>query len=112
MPLALFPIWIQEQYNMAKLAYNGYVHLEMQRAVWGLSQAAILANKCLRQKLALFGYFKHVNTQGLWYHKSQPISLTLVVDNFGVKYETKYNINHLICAIKSTYNLTKDWTGN
>jgi hypothetical protein len=30
MPLALFPIWIQEQYNMVKLAYNGYVHLEMQ----------------------------------------------------------------------------------
>ena len=29
MPLALFPIWIQEQYNMVELALNGYVHLEM-----------------------------------------------------------------------------------
>ncbi len=96
MPLQLFPIWIQEQYNMMKLAYNRYVHLEMQQAVWGLPQASILANKRLRQKLTPFGYYKHVNTPGLWYHESQPISFTLVVDNFGVKYETKNDVNHLI----------------
>jgi hypothetical protein len=50
MPLSLFPIWIQEQYNMAKLAYNGYVHLEMRQTMRGLPQAGILANKPLRQK--------------------------------------------------------------
>jgi len=47
MPLSLFPIWTQEQYNMKELALNGYVHLEMRRAVWGLPQAGILANKRL-----------------------------------------------------------------
>jgi hypothetical protein len=57
MPLELFPIWIQEQYNLKMLAYKGFVHLEMQRAVWGLPQAGILANKCLHHKLAPFGYF-------------------------------------------------------
>jgi hypothetical protein len=35
-----------------------------------------------------------------------------VVDDFGVKYKTKNNIDHLIGAIKSTYNLNKDWTSN
>ncbi len=50
MPLSLFPLWIQEQYNMVALALDGYVHLEMRRAVWGLPQASILANKCLRRK--------------------------------------------------------------
>ena len=44
MPLALFPTWIVEQYNLKELALNGYVHLEMRRAVWGLPQAGILAN--------------------------------------------------------------------
>jgi hypothetical protein len=29
MPLSLFPLWTQEQYNMKKLALDGYVHLEM-----------------------------------------------------------------------------------
>ncbi len=37
---------------------------------------------------------------------------TLVVDDFGVKYVSKNDVNHLISRIKSTYTLTKDWTGN
>jgi hypothetical protein len=36
MPLDLFPIWIQNQYNLKNLAYKGYVYLDMRRAVWGL----------------------------------------------------------------------------
>ncbi len=72
----------------------------------------ILANKCLRRKLAPFGYFEHVNTPGLWYHTSRPISFTLVVDDFGVKYVDKAGDDHLVASIKSTYTLTEDWTGN
>jgi hypothetical protein len=41
MPLDLFPTWIQKQYNLQRLAYKGFVHLEMRRAVWGLPQAGI-----------------------------------------------------------------------
>ena len=38
-PIALFPVWIIKQYNLKAHALNGYVHLEMRRAVWGLPQA-------------------------------------------------------------------------
>ncbi len=96
MPLTIFSAWIIEQYQLEKHAVNGYVHLEMRQAVWGLSQAGILANKQLRQKLAPFGYFKSTNTLGLWYHESQPITFTLVVDDFGVKYVNKEAVDHLI----------------
>jgi hypothetical protein len=85
MPLSLFLEWIQIQYNMKQLAYKGCIHLEMWHAVWGLPQAAILLNKRLHHKLAPFGHFEHINTPGLWYHESCPISFTLVVDDFGVK---------------------------
>jgi hypothetical protein len=112
MPLDLFPVWIQEQYSLYMLAYKGYVHLKMRCAVWGLPQAGILANKLLCCKLAPFGYFKHVNTPGLWYHESRPISFTLVVDDFGVKYVNKEDVDHLVASIKTTYTLTKDWTSN
>jgi hypothetical protein len=111
-PLSLFPAWTVEQCNLTKLALDGWVHIEMQKAVWGLPHAGILANKRLRRKLAPFGYYKSVNTPGLWYHESQPISFTLVVDNFGVKYASHNNVDHLISSIKKTYMLTKDWTGN
>jgi hypothetical protein len=86
--------------------------LEMRRAVWGLPQVGILANKRLRHKLAPFGYFESTNVPELWYHKSRPITFTLVVDNFGIKYENKDDVDHLIASIKKDYMLTKDWTGN
>jgi hypothetical protein len=63
---------------LEKHAKNGWVHLEMQRAIWGLPQAGIFANKCHRRKLALFGYYKCVNTPGLWYHETRLITFTLV----------------------------------
>ena len=72
-----------------------------------------LANKRLRRKLAPFGYYECVNTPGLWYHVSRPISFTLVVDDFGVKFVGKEHADHLIASIKSTYKkLTEDWTGS
>jgi hypothetical protein len=44
-PLALFPVWTFEQYNLQHLALDGWVYIEMRCAVWGLPQAGILANK-------------------------------------------------------------------
>ncbi len=53
-----------------------------------------------------------MNTPWLWTHESRPISFTLVVDDFGMKYVAQDNVDHLIASIKSTYNLTEDWTGS
>ena len=41
-----------------------------------------------------------------------PISFTLVVDDFGVKYTRQEDIDHLIGCIKEKYQLTEDWTVN
>jgi hypothetical protein len=63
-------------------------------------------------KTAPFGYFDSVNTPGLWYHELHPNLFTLVVDNFGRKYVGEEHARHLIDSIKTTYVLTKDWSGN
>jgi hypothetical protein len=34
-PLALFPSWIVKQYELAKHQKDGWVYLEMRRAIWG-----------------------------------------------------------------------------
>jgi hypothetical protein len=113
MPITLFPPLIKKQYDLFKKVVQGYIFLQMRKAVLGLPQAGILANKLLCKHLAPFGYFKCLNTPGLWKHKSCPILLTLIVNDFGVKYERKEDVDHLIATIKSKYNkLTKDWTGN
>ena len=112
MPLTVFPEWIRKQYNLDTHALNGHVYLRMERAVWGLPQAGILANKLLRKRLAPHGYFECVNTPGLWKHEWRPITFTLVVDDFGVKYVGKEHADHLIACIKEKYQLTEDWTGD
>ena len=112
MPLSLFPAWIVEQYCLKELAVDGWVYIEMRRAVWGLPQAGILTNKRLRRKLALFKHTKCINTPGLWRHETRDITFTLVVGNFGVKYIKKEDVDHVIASIKSNYMLTKDWAGN
>jgi hypothetical protein len=76
--------------------------------VWGLPQAGFLANRRRRRKLAPFGYYKYVKMPGLWKHEMRPLTFTLVVDEFGVKYESKNDVDHLIASIKSTYKVTKD----
>jgi hypothetical protein len=55
MPLEVFPVWIKKQYDLDKHVYNGYVYLRMERAVWGLPQAGILANKLLQISLCPTG---------------------------------------------------------
>jgi hypothetical protein len=69
-PLALFLAWTIEQYNLNKMALDGWVYIKTRRAVRGLPQAGILANKCLRRKLAPFGYYESVKTPGLLQHES------------------------------------------
>jgi hypothetical protein len=111
-PIALFLDWIIKQYNLTKHVLNGFIYLEMRRAVWGLPQAGILANKLLQKCLLPHGYYECTSMPGLWKHKMRPILFTLVVDNFGVKYVGKVHVDHLIWCFKQKYELTKDWTGD
>jgi hypothetical protein len=75
-----------------------------------LKQAGILANQLLQSRLAPFGYYPARHTLELWLHKTWPISFTLIVDNFAVKYVGKQHAEHLWNALLQTYELTTDWT--
>jgi hypothetical protein len=112
MPIDLFPEWIVKQYKLMKRVLNGFIYLKMWCVMWGLPQAGVLANKLLQRRLLPHGYYECNNTPGLWKHQTRPISFTLVVDNFGVKYVGKEHVDHLIRCIKQQYELTKDWTGD
>jgi hypothetical protein len=95
------------QYSLNKLALNGFVYLEMRRAVWGLPQAGIIANNLLRKHLLPNRYFKCTNTPGLWKHSTPPILFTLAVEDFGIKYVGKEHAEHLIKCIKTNTNLPR-----
>jgi hypothetical protein len=78
--------------------------------MYGLNQAGLLANQLLQTRLAPFGYYPERHTPGLWLHKTRPISFTLVVDDFAVKYVGKQHAEHLRNALLQPYELTTDWT--
>jgi hypothetical protein len=99
--LAVFPVWIRKQFNLDDHAHNRYVYLRMERAVLGLTHVGILANKLHKKRLVPHGYYECINTLDLWKHKWCPISFTLVMDDFGIKYIGNEHANHLVECIRT-----------
>jgi hypothetical protein len=89
MLLSRFPEEIIQKYNLTALAVDGWVYIETRTGMYGLKQAGLLANHLLQTRLAPFGYYPAQHTPGLWLNKTRPISFTLIVDDFAVKYVGK-----------------------
>ena len=99
MPLKLFPENIIQQYNLRTHAKNGYVYVEIRKAIYGLPQVGKLSNKQLTEFLKPHGYYKVTHTPGLRRHKTRSIQFTLLIDNFGVKYVGKEHTDHLLSIL-------------
>jgi hypothetical protein len=110
MLLSRFPEEIIQKYNLNALTVNGWVYIEIRKGMDGMKQSGLLANQLLQTRLAPFGYYPARHTAGLWLHKTRPISFTLIVDDFAVKYVGKHHAEHLRNALLRTYELATDWT--
>ena len=76
--------------------------------MYGLKQAAILAHKKLVKNLHMYEY-KHIpHTLGLWKHNTRPITFCLCVDDFGIKYFNKSDVNHLLQSLQKNHIVTVD----
>jgi hypothetical protein len=112
-PYNLIPKEIQDQYNLTQFKTNdNSVYFEVQKGMYGLPQAGIIAHEQLKQHLKPHGYEPCKCTPGLWRHRARDIRFCLVVDDFGVKYKTKADAQHLIDALQEKYETTIDWKGS
>ncbi len=85
---------------------NSYVYMENCKGMYGLPQAGILANKLLKKRLAILSYYEQPHTSSLFKQESRPVWFNLAVDNFGIMYFCKDNLQHLYNALhKVTYNI-------
>ena len=75
---------------------DGYVYLKVWKGMYGLPQAGILAQELLVEHLVKEGYLQSKACPGLWKHVWRPITFSLIVDDFGVKYIGKEHADHLI----------------
>jgi len=66
------------------------------------------SNKLLRKRLAPHGYYELPHTPRLWRDVTRPVQITLVIDDFGVKYVGKEHAEHLVNALKQEYEISED----
>ena len=100
---------IRQLYNLNdKVAEDGYIYVKIKRGMYGLKQAAILAHEQLVKNLEPFGYSPIPNTN-FWRHNTRPTIFCLCVDDFGVKYYSKSDADHLFSALAKHYQYTVDW---
>ena len=103
------PEEVIEEYNLRDKEVDVYVYIEIVKGMYGLPQAGILAQELLEKQLVECGYTQSKIIHGLWKHSSRPTTFTLVVDDFGVKYISMEDANHLIDVLQKYYQITIDW---
>jgi hypothetical protein len=78
--------------------------------MYGLPQAGILMQELLEKCLKKHAYCQSPITPGLWQHNFCPISFTLYIDNFGIKYVGRKHIEHLSGILNEHYKCSQDWS--
>ena len=86
--------------------------MEIQKGMYGIPQAGTIENDKLKLHLDNFVYDPEHITPGLWWHQPPPpLQFSLVVDDYGIKYERQEDTKHLLDALKTIYKISEDWDG-
>jgi hypothetical protein len=103
--ISMIPQEIIDEYNLQDIVDpDGWCYAEIRKkAMYGLKESGFIANQELKIVLAKAGYAPTKFTPGLYTHKTRPIAFSLVVDDFGVKYVNKEDMDHLISTIGNRY---------
>ena len=105
------PVEIMTQYNLYPFVHGDFVLFRIDKGMYGLPQAGLLAQNRLVDHLATGGYTQSPTVPCLFRHATRNITFTLVVDDFGIKCHGKDDAEHLIATLKQLYEITVDWEG-
>ena len=103
---------IRLQYHLQdKITKDNCIYIKIKKGMYGLKQAAVLAYNELKKNLKPAGYSPVLGTVGMWQHATRQTKFCLCVDDFGIKYHSKEDADHLLQAIGKHYRYTTDWKG-
>jgi len=101
-----------ELYNLRQCATpDGYIHVSVQKGMYGLLQVDIIAHQLLKKRLVANKYHQSAVIPGFWKHDWRPVSFALCVDDFEVKYVGIEHANHLLQTLNMHYTTLHDWKG-
>ena len=81
----LIPDEIKVEYKVSVFRDAGYLNVQINRGVYVLEQAGLLANELLEYFLTKHGLNQTPHPPGLWRHHTNSIQFALRVDDFGIK---------------------------
>ena len=96
---------------ITKVKNDGYTCIEIKRGMYGLPQSGLLAQQLLEKRLNAEGYNQDTIVPGLWTPTWRPITFTLCVDDFEVKYVGEQHVDHLMTVLSNHYTNSSAWTG-
>jgi len=111
-PLKFLPQRFLDEYELHSFIQKRSILFRIDKGMYGLPQAGLLAQRQLEELLAKHGYVQNKFVPCLYTHITRNISFTLVVDDFGIKYHDRADVDHLIAALHELYKTTVDWTGS
>ena len=111
MHIKYIPKDIIDKYTLNDLVFRDYVYIRINKGMYGLKQAALLAYQQLRKFLEPAGYIPIPNTVGMWKHKTRKTIFCLCVDDFGIKSYNDDDVTHLLTTLKQHYVVSIDWEG-
>lgn len=110
--LSDIPEEVIKEYNLHQYATaDGWVYIKVIRGMYGLPQSGSLGHDLLENRLNQEGYYQSKIVPGLWKHKTRPIQFVLVVDDFGIKYVRKADLDHLMQSLEKYYDVSLDLEG-
>jgi Reverse transcriptase (RNA-dependent DNA polymerase) len=108
--ISLIPDEIIQAYNLWSIVDSeGYIHIRLNKGMYGLPQAGILAYQLLVKRLAPHGYAPVRHTPGLWKHNKTGTTFVLVVDDFSVKYLNRQDAEDFLTLLRTWYTIKVDW---
>ena len=108
-PLRIIPQEIIDACNLTALVDDqGWIYMRIDKGMYGLKQADIIANQELVKHIAPFVYHPVQHTPGIWVHDSRKTCFSLIVDNFCVQCWSTEDADHLLKALRAKYLITVD----
>ena len=90
---------------------DGWIYFKVVRGMYGLPQSGSNRHDELETCLNQAGYFKHPLVPALWKHQTRPTQFVLIVDDFGIKYLSTADLDHLTDTLKKYYDVKVDPNG-
>jgi hypothetical protein len=110
-PVADIPAESMTRHKLHDKVRNGRVYFKVDKAMYGLPQAGYIAQQDLGKLLRANGFKECPRTPQVYRHEERALTMSIVVDDFGVLYIRESDVDWLLKVLRTKYELKVDWTG-